>query len=269
MKTLQKEAKSSIGTLVYRITDGLAQLCVANTQGNESVFINAFAEIETVLAQLKYYDPATPGTLVTADGSTGTYSRNFYFKPTYMKITIRNNYQVPCNVRVYQLKVKTDTNMTPETAWLNGLADLSNGTINDIGMYPSDSPQFGDFWGVINETTIRLEPGQEKKFSMSSPSFNYDPSISDSHALAYQVDQHVRSMLVSVSGVIGHDSAVTTEFGRLGAGVDIDLYKVYTIDYDAGANLKYIYYSNGYSTFTNGGLVSNKPVADNQAYSLS
>lgn len=269
VKTLQKEARASMGTLTYRITDGLVQTVLANTQGNETMYLNAYAEVEGVLGQLKYYDPAVPAALVTADGTTGSYSKNFLFKPSYMKVTLRNNYQVPCIARVYQLKVKTDTNITPETAWSNGMTDVSNGTVNDIGIYPSDSPQFGDFWAISNQTTIRLEPGQEKRFTISAPQFNYDPSVTDNHTLSYQCDQHARAIMVSICGAIGHDSAVTTEFGKLPAGVDIDLYKVYTVEYDAGANIKYIFLSNGYSTFTNGGLVSNKPVADNQAYSLA
>lgn len=269
VKTLQRASKASMGNLIYRITTSAVQIVSANTQGNETLFVNHIAELETVLAQLRYYNPSSPATLLTADGTTGSYSKDFYFKPSYMRLSVRNNYQVPCIVRAYVLRIKTDTSQSPETAWASGLTDVSSSlTPNMIGTYPSDSPQIEDFWAIESQNTYYLDAGKEFRFSTSCKPFHYDPSIFDTHGLAYQVDCDTRAMMVSVQGVIAHDSALSQQ-GRSGAGVDIDVYKVYSVEYEAGASIKFIYLDNSYTSFTNGALVCNKAVADNQGYSLS
>lgn len=65
--------------------------------------------LETALSQLRYYDPATPGTLVTAPVGTGTFQREVHVTGVYHSLEIRNNYQVPCKITIYALTPKQDT----------------------------------------------------------------------------------------------------------------------------------------------------------------
>lgn len=268
VKTLSKAQKAGMGQLIYRITEGASQISNANTQGNESFSLNTTTEIETVLGQLRYYDPAAPTTLVTADFTTGSYSKDILIKSSYMKIHVRNNYQTPCVVRAYLLSVKTDGSINPESAWTNGMSDISNGTINQLGIYPTDSPQFNDLFKIDKELTLRLRPGAERTVSVSARNVTYNPSIVDSQTDTNQRACRTRWIMFSVMGVIAHDSSAA-QYGAIGVGVDFMVHKTYKVEYNAGADIKYIYLSDGLDAFTNGALVSNAPISDNQGYSLA
>lgn len=268
VRDISRRQKDGVGTLVYRSVSAGVQISNANTAGNETMTLNTTTDLETVLAQLRYYNPSSPATLVTADFTSGTFAKSVLFKYSSAKVTCRNNYQVPCNVRCWVLTVKTDTSISPETAWANGVADQSNGSINDIHMYPSDSPQFSDFWKIDKEYEFYLNPGQQKNFSINSRNVDYDPSVTDSQTATYQKANRCRALMFNVSGAIAHDS-VAAQYGCIGCGVDFLIKKTYIVEYEAGANIKYVYLLNSLDSFTNGALVSNKAVADNQAYSVS
>lgn len=268
VRDLNRKANDSLGTLIYRITDGAVQISNVNTAGNESFSLNTTTEIETVLAQLRYYNPSSPATLVTADYTTGSYSKKINIKHSVCKVTVRNNYQTPCIVRCWKMHVKTDNSINPETAWSNGLADISNGGLNDIHMYPSDSPQFTDLYKSEKEISIYLNPGKERTFSISCKSVHYDPSVVDSQTDTNQKGCSTKWMMFNVAGVISHDSSAA-QYGCIGCGVDFLVKKTYVVEYEAGANIKYIYLSNNLDAFTNGALVSNMPISDNQGYSVN
>lgn len=268
VKQLQKKSKSSLGTLIYRVTDGAVQISNQNTAGNETFSLNSTTEIETVLGQLRYYNPSSPATLVTADFTTGSYSKVVNIKFSNLKVTVRNNYQTPCIVRAWKLACKTDNNINPETAWSNGLTDCSNGTLNDLHMYPTDSPQFTDLWKILKEKKFYLNPGQQKTVKISCPSVRYDPSVVDSQTEPNQKDCHTRQIMFNVAGVISHDT-VAAQYGCTGCGVDFYIKKTYVVEYEAGANIKYVYLSNNLDTMTTASVVSNMPISDNQSYSVT
>ena len=57
---------------------------VVNVSVNQASFTKLIGTnctaLEGNVANLRYYDPATPGTLVTANAATGTYTRQIHFK---------------------------------------------------------------------------------------------------------------------------------------------------------------------------------------------
>lgn len=256
-----------MGTHIERTRDTGRVVGSVNNIGQNSYDLSTVTTIESVLANLRYYNPSAPATLTTASGTTGTYQKEFLIKRNYAKFFCRNNYQVPCEVSLYLVVPKEDTSITPLTAFQNGLADVGNPSSTSPLVYPSDSPQFMDLWKIVKTKKAYLLPGKSCQITHSTKSFQYDPSLVDSHSLTYQSRYGSMAILVRVEGPLGHDTTAN-EQGSLVATLDYQIEKVIEIKYSAGADIKYIISNDNSNTFTNGGVVSNMPVSDNQQYSI-
>lgn len=233
---------------------------------------NGAVNLEASVANLRYYDPSAPATLTTANASTGSYSRQVHFKNIYSRMDVMNNYQIPCKVKIYLVKPKGDTTILPLTYYENGITDqvISGGNRETAGIFLTDIDVFNEQYSAKVMKDVILQPGASISVSHSSGSFDYDPSLFDSHTLYYQTKFKNFHWIIRIEGLIGHDTTVSTEVGILQAGVDVNHYEKYEIVYDAGVNLNDIYVSDNRDTsFTNGGVVSNKPIADNQSYSVA
>ncbi len=224
------------------------------------------SELETALNSLRYYDPAVPGTLVTANGATGTYARNFLFKRTVASLQIRNNYTVDVHCKVYAVIPRQDGSVSPGDAWANGMADQGNpGTISPM-VFPTDSAQFRERYHIEKSYTRNLKPGQEMKCTHANKPFFYDPSQYDSHTLPFNKRYGSVIFLVLIRGDIGHDSADSTQVDYGYAAVDMLMTKTYEIIYDAGTSLE------DYSIVDGAGAVvsareANMPISDVQGWS--
>lgn len=270
VKNIQRQMKSERGILIWRSKDCAPINSTVSNAAYSEYSINTVGNIETALANLRYYDPSDPATLITAAAATGTFYKSFLMKSMYGILELTNNYQVPVNVRVYICGVKDDTSITPNTAFETGLADVGNPDVTSPLCYPTDSPQFNELWRIIKSVDKKLMPGRKMSCSHSVKNINYDPSLTDSHSLTYQTRYKSFVFYVRIVGVEGHDTTVTTEQGTLAAGVDVELRKTFTVEYDAGADIKTIVLADTSDTsFTNSGVVSNMPVSDNQAYSIA
>lgn len=224
--------------------------------------------LEQVMAFLRYYDPATPGTLVTADAATGTYSRQIHFARISEKLTVRNNYQVPVMVKVYSCTPKVDTNSDPATFFSAGVTDqgASLSTSSPL-LSPTDIHNVTRNWNMKLAINQRLEPGREVHAYKYHKAFDYDPAVYDSHALQYQKKFGGHVFYFRITGCLGHDTAAS-EWTTIKGAIDTVLDRTFVMTYDAGVNLDdYSVDDNSSASFTNGGVVSNKPMADNQAYS--
>lgn len=271
IQELKRLAESDMGTLIVRSRQVDALLASVNQSASTTAILWSSAEIETALAQCRYYNPSTPSALTTADGATGSYQKEFLFNKCFGKVVCVNNYQVPCVVDIYVCKSKADTSLSPNTAFNNGITDITNALTGSTNsqLYPTDSPQFNDLWTIESHVEKQLQPGQMCSASTGKiPSFQYDPSLVDSHTMIYQKKFHARVCLIRVRGVVGHDNTAD-EQGFLQAGIDISYHHMFEIRYSAGADIKFIHVIDGASTFTNGGVVSSKPVSDNIGYSLA
>lgn len=267
---LSRIAKADQGTLVYRQRTTLKVTCAV--QGSvflQGANLNSSANMEIVIAELRYYNPLAPATLITADGALGSFSKDFLFDKSHHRCVMRNNYQIPVHVRGYIFGVREDTNLTPVTVFISGLADVGNPSVTSSLVYPTDSRTLNEIWKILKSCNVILQPGQRKILSLTHPKFMYDPSITDTHALSFQRSFHGSNFSCRVEGVIGHDNAVTTEQGTLQGGVDIQIDSTWNILYPAGSDIKTIIVSDLGSTFTNGGVVCNKPLADNQTFSIA
>jgi len=134
-------------------------------------------------------------------------------------------------------------------------------------VYLTDSPQFQELWSVGKSMSKTLQSGQECTMVHTCKKFNYNPSVSDSHTSNFQKSFDGSYLVVRVEGVLGHDTSAD-EQGTLQAGVDVQIDTTWKVLYPAGADIKYIFVADDSSSFTNGGVCANKPLSDNQGYTV-
>lgn len=226
--------------------------------------------LEASMANLRYYDPANPSVLVTADAATGTYTRQVHFTAIYQKLHIRNNYQIPARVTIYSCTPKNDTSIEPPGFYSNGASDQTiSMAVTSPLLYMSDINMVRDNWRLKVVKEKLLQAGEEMWGTYSVKGFDYDPSNADSHTLAYQRKYGAHVFVVRIEGTIGHDQQLA-QYDTTQAKVDTILDTKFVITYDAGVNLTDFSSDNNASgTFTNFGVVSSMPVADNIAWSQS
>lgn len=273
VKAIERQLREEEGNLFYRkIASARQVIATASTQSSGHYSSNYTTSIEAALAQMRFYNPATPGTLTTSDLTSGTNSKAARVSAKGY-ILLANNYQVPVVATLYCIAPKTDHSINSTSAIDGGLADSSAGplTSTSITVKPSDSLQFRDLWKVLKKKTVVLKPGKTLRMSYSTKEFMYDPSYVDSQTASYQPRNQSRSWLVMLKGVLGHDISDTTQQAFMVGGVDIVNYTQLHVRYNAGIKMTYfVEESSGLDTaFTNSGVVSEQPVADNIAYSVS
>lgn len=273
VKLIKRQLNADSARHVYKSLRALDMACAVNQCNYDAHDVCTGTLIEAYMANLRYYDPAAPGTLVTASGATGTYQREIYFKNVHSVVEIRNNYQIPCKLKIYLCRPKGDTNIGPYTYYNNSIADqLIGGAGNQttIGVYPTDLNAFNQQWSCKCVKDVYLDAGASVRASHSTGPFRYDPSLFDSHSLDYQSKFKSFVWFYRLEGAFGHDSGGADQQTTLSAQIDIFCDTRVEIIYDAGIVLDDLYVSNARaSSFTNGGVVTNKPIADNQALSVA
>lgn len=269
---LSRSLKSDQATHTLRSNEVDSVGASARQCNNNTFFQWDVTNVEASMAALRYYDPSLPGTLVTANAATGTYTRQVHFSQLYESVCVRNNYQVPAYVTLYLCTSKVDTDNSPTAFYSSGLADQYSGTspgTSSVLIHMSDIKQVTDNWTLKRMKHKLLEPGQQFSCFSAFRAFDYDPSNVDSHNLAYQKKYRGHCWVVRVEGAIAHDT-VAAQYLKQQAQVDIYSQRTVKITYDAGVNLTDIsVLDNQTSAFSNSGVVSNKPVSDNQAFSIA
>lgn len=265
---LKKQVNASNGTLIYRARQTFRALAAVNQQTHIMTENIAMANLEVVLAELRFFNPAVPGTLTQGSGASGTYTREYMFKSIATNVTIRNNYQVPAKVTYYIVAPKEDTSIAPLTSFTNGLTDVGAPSSSSQLVHLTDSDEFNDLYRIVSSKSKVLLPGMQMHALHSVKDILYSPATYDSHSLSYQKKYGSYMILVRVEGVIAHDSSADQQ-GLAQAGVDVLADTTYRVIYDAGIDLKYIVVNDASDSFTNGALVSSMPVADNIPYSVS
>lgn len=268
VKEMKRTLEADTGTHISRVRNLGSVKSAVNLNNYANVDLCTISTVETVLGQLRYYNPSVPGTLTNADGAAGSFQKEFLFKSIYHKIHIRNNYQVPVHVSAYIVVPKEDTDINSTTAYTNGLADVGNISSFSNLSYFTDSIQVTDLFKISSSKKILLEPGETFNMIHTTKSFQYDPSYVDNHALTYQKRFGGAMLFIQVRGEVAHDTTAS-EVGCSAAGVDYMVDTTYTVRYSAGADIKYIVVTDNSSSFTNGAVLSNKPTADNQGYSVA
>lgn len=236
---LKKTVDSSLSTYTKKSRDYGSTLVAAVEQcAYGSQTIHSVSVLQGVIDAVKYFNPSTPGTLINVDLSSPTFQNRVKFSSSYASINARNNYQVPVKVRSYFFVVRKDTGITPETAITNGLADMSNASITNPLVFPTDVHDLTDLWSIASSKTVLLNPGEEFTHSWSAPPFKYDVSLSDSHTSAYQKYFHGCIHVFRIEGVASHGSTSGSTQGK--AGIDWILNRNHTVVYPGGSDIKYL-----------------------------
>lgn len=266
---VMKIMKTFQGNLEFRNIDSRYIRTAGYNQTNHSLCDDVnMAAYESVLGNLKFFNPSAPGTLISASGATGTYYREYLFRSVSSIHTVKNNYQIPCKVTLYYCTVKNDTNIGPITAFTDGISDGSNAASTSLFINLTDSDEFNDLWRIAKKKTKLLLPGRQMSLSYRFNNMLYSPATYDSHTSTYQKRFKCFVVICRVEGVQAHDSAAN-EVGFTNAGVDVTWRTSYKVQYDAGGDINYLYVSENQDSFTNGPLVSSMPVADNINYSVT
>lgn len=270
IKKLKRETRTALGDMTVRRFASSTVTCDAGKQQvQELVTPNVTSILENnVLTRLKYFDPVT-NALVVAPGAVGTYQRNIHIDSTTATVTCVNNYQTSVHAKLYLTYPKDDTDQSPVSAWNNGLQDGSNLlAITDVGSYPTDFNLAKDLysWKVVKN--VLLKPGQKMTASHTCKGFDFDPSTVDTHNLLYQKEYKAFSFVLVIQGELAHDSVVTSQQLSVPGGIDYQYKTVYKVRYNAGKNISFVHVDNLQGTvFTNSGVMSQKPLVANQAYS--
>lgn len=271
VKEIHKKLRADQAYHTYKFRGTDSVLCAVNQVSNFEAGQFGTGQLETAMANLRYYDPASPATLVTADASTGAYSRDVHVSSVYHKIYLKNNYQTPAYVTVYGCRVKKDTSNSVSNAYTAAITDqsVSGGASTSPLSFPFEYEDVRSLWDQAKTCRRLLHPGQSLTCTYKSGSFDYHPSLTDLHSLLYQAKNHGFLWVVRVEGDLGHDSAAD-EQTTLQAGVDIMFERVVKFIYDAGVNLNdFTFANNASASFSNGGVYSSRPVSDNLSYSVS
>lgn len=271
LNKLSKQVDQATGHLTFRKLQVMQVLTQATKQKMRAVIPYTVSDLESVLAQCKYFNPATPGTLTTGSQASGTYSRTSLFDSVTMAMNIRNNYQSDISLKLYLCTNKEDTAKSVETAITDSVADNYYGAVtgsDDAGCFISDLALVHDLYKVKQVMSKRLKSGQEVTYSHSVGPFSYDSATVDSHNLAYQKAYKSFQVLVVIRGCLAHDPIVANQVGSIEGGVDVRYDTIFKVSYNAGINIKYCFVDNLTTGSSNGFVQSQKPIVDNQPYSI-
>lgn len=267
---VERKLAGETSTLIFKRDSKDTVRCNPQTAFNGWRPFIVNSDIDAALANCRFFDPANPGTLITANLSTPTFTQKIRVKASCYAI-IRNNYQVPCYVQFCIVKPRTSTSTTPTAAWGNGIADSGNPTNTNYLLNISDSSEFKELYRIKKRIYKKLLlPGQQIVVKHNEKAFVYDPSYFDTVTDDYHPKSKTTMLFYRVNGVPMHDTSVATEQGIGQAGIDVIHKTTYMVYYNSGgASVNTIVLQNtSSSAFTNAGVVSQQMV-DNQPYSVA
>lgn len=263
-RVTNKVIAAKIQKITRRVNAGLANHTrrvrsfgdLSTSDGGQNIYqldVSTKTLLEGAVANFRFFNPSTPGTLTTADMSTGSYHQNIVVESQFAKVTMRANYGIPLNISCYYCIPRKDTGITPQTAWQNGLNDQTLGPAlaTHILSSPTDSVQFNNLWRIAKSKKFTLQAGKSRSVSISHDRFTFDPSLFDNHQLAYQRKYGGLVLMIVVSGVVCHDgTGGSDKQGNGNAQVDVQYDTKWKFEYDAGTDL------NDYSyAYTDSGIV--------------
>ncbi len=245
-----RQLNSNTGQLTYRERNTSQIVSAVNLQGYNLFEMNKVTQIEgKPLTKLYYYDPSTPGTLLNANFTTGTYSKDIELRAGYQLI-IRNNSLGNVHMKAYLCLPLDDTSISAKENWDNIDADnpSSSSSPTYVGSSPTDfRPQL---WQYKFMKQKMFKPGASCLLRHYTPAFTYKPALTDVHGLEFQRRNKAFAFLIVSYGDIAHDSVTTSNVGRSASTLDVEYKKYWRVTYSAGVNLKYTYDNNSYSGMT-------------------
>lgn len=278
IKNLRQLSDASTGTMSYRRWTKLRTSSDEMEQGVNFFQCVNKTRLEACISKLLFFDPATSSTLKNVDLTSSSYSKDILIKYFQTSMELRNNYQVDCRVKVYLCEAKAATNIPAATAWTNGIADNAYDTsgsasVTDrtqVGQYPTDYESFNNQWKTKVLLDTVLKSGSSAKIKHSIKDMEYDPAHADTVTDEFQREFKSFGYLIVTQGTVSHDSSVVGEVGIGETNLDCDIHTTAKIQYDAGINVEYVVIDDEIlGSFSTGAVQANKPVSDNQSFSVA
>lgn len=269
LRSLEKKSNIPLSRLTYRNIYTTLAAASSNTKAATSAsLLGTTTGLQAALAQLRYYSVDT-NNLVINNITTATFNQKI--KCTIVsKLAVRNNYQVPCDVRIYGLRPKGDKNDSPGTLLTTGLAVQGGSSATSVNTYLTDSDLVLENWAIFASKKVRLNPGQEANGVFSSKEFEYNPADYNAENMTFSRKFGSYYWYISVVGILGHASGTATDQGTLAGAVDVIEQVTLKVVYDSGGVRLNDHLNNvaGLDSMTTP-VVSEMPFADNMIYSVS
>lgn len=268
---LKKKMNHAKGLLKLRGRFAVNLACPARFQAGVALQDMSTLQVEEPMQQLRVFNPAAVGTYQIIDFTTGLQMKEVEVTLFRSIVRARNNFNVPINITIYCCIPKTDCSISPFSAYVGGLSQVSDGSLDaTTPMYkPWDSPQFRDLWTIVVTTKRFLQPGQEAtcEYRGKTP-FNYDPSFVDSNPLLYQGRYAGHAYMAFMDGPLCHDG-ITGATSSSQCRVDFMQERHVNIRYEAGADIEYCIVNTALPTLPNSSIVGLPNNATGEIFSLT
>ncbi len=260
------EQRNELATHTFRLRETQYQTCGHGLAAYYTTDGLNATNIEAAITQFRYFDPNVPGTLDVANRASGTYSRDIWVDSVHSKFEMVNNYTVPIKIKLYLVRPKSATSLTPTQAMDGGLADQQAPANRSPISFPTDAELFNQTYAVIKSWNVWLKVGAHKKFTHSVGGFQYNAAEFDSEAASYQPRHKAFHWYTRLVGPIAHSTTTNSEIGNNQAAVDVVHSMKYVFKYDAGVELNDFTHTDNarVSDFTGAGVLIMKNVEHNQ-----
>lgn len=260
-------SKAMPTTLVVKQREGSSLTCATNLSNWSQTVFNDGTAIEANMAYAKAFDPTNPGTLLTTNLSTGTYSRGVFYS-VFGRMKYTNNCHIPVRLTVYHMRTVGMHAVNFNDSYAEMIKDSSNQTLITAKLLsPEDLPNMRKYFKITKKVTKLLKPGDVHIATTGCKMRKYDPSYADYSTAPYSVLYGTRWIIARVDGVLSHDTTPTTDIGDSVGTIDIQSDKVYTYKYDGGFYARYIHtIDNSQSIDT---AIVAQPATGNYNYSLA
>ncbi len=264
---LTKTVNLSLATHTHRRRVVEAILAVANQQTFQTIQVNTKNLLEGAMTTFRYYNPEDPSVLVTTNEAVGAFHRDIIVKSFWTRLSIRNNYQVPADIRAYLCVPKKDTSLSPTEMFQEGVDENQSPatTISaSVLMHLTDSDIFNELFTIKKSVSKTLQAGSTCSLSYVANNWTYDPSLADDHANTYVRANRGCAWVVFVNGVLSHGTSDTICLGA--AKIDTLVDTKWVFQYDAGTNLSDYSISDNVNEPAGNPTVSNKPISGQQVF---
>lgn len=255
-----------------RIDNHILNSGAVGAKNYSQIDMNNLTQLQASLANLRYYNPGTPGTLVNADGTTGTYSKQYFFNSISGKITMRNNTTAEGNVVVYVVVPRHSTSNSAQQAFAAGFNDqAANATyaVNHVCAFPTDSEQFNKHWRIVKIKKRHLKIGERFTVTHHINKFKYNDAHADDENDSYQPKYKSFAFLVGIYGDLMHGGTAPHDANFQRFAVDCITECTYKITYDGGARLSDFSVSDLRTATAGAGKQAMKPDVGYRDYALA
>lgn len=195
-----------------------------STQGKQG-----YSMISRVLEQNELVTMKT-----AANGGTATDAPvKLYVKGCKVIMRVRNQTNTNAKVFLYDIVTKrappSTSYDTPIEAWSKGMQDYGATTaVTTVGISPTKSPEFNEYYGINRVTTLHLEPGQQHDHTVFHTYNRVIDSTRFDNSSAAALQGLTRFCLMVFHGTLVHDTAAANTVTYAPVSIDISTSYEYT-----------------------------------------